>query len=192
MKYIKYFENWKDQGEANSDFEEKVLGFIKDFNWDIQNFIKKGNSIEDLLDPQKVRFKNYRDNIKVSFTFSHIKNGKRIYFYDITIPQHKTWDNAIIGDICESYLIEDNKCIGVCLYELQIRDIKEDLKYYVISDIGVVSKKRRKGYGRDIINHIEKLHPGYSYFDDTATTIKGDRFFHKVKGSPLVYKQNEY
>ena len=99
MKYIKYFENWKDQGEANSDFEEKVLGFIKDFNWDIQNFIKKGNSIEDLLDPQKVRFKNYRDNIKVSFIFSHIKNGKRIYFYDITIPQHKTWDNAIIGYI---------------------------------------------------------------------------------------------
>jgi len=174
MRYIEYFESWQDQGEKNTAFEREVLGLIKDFNWDIEEFIKKGNSIEDLLDTKKLHtFKN-----NASFNFSHIKNGKKIYFCDFNL-----------GDIFFCYLIENNKCIGVCVYKLDVRD---DMKYYVISDIGVVSTKRRKGYGRDIIEHIEELHPGYNYFDKTMTTIKGDRFFHKVKGSPLAYKENEY
>ena len=50
MRYIEYFESWQDQGEKNTAFEREVLGLIKDFNWDIEEFIKKGNSIEDLLD----------------------------------------------------------------------------------------------------------------------------------------------
>ena len=62
----------------------------------------------------------------------------------------------------------------------------------MIKDIFVLSSKRRRGYGKDILNHIEKIHPGYSYCDKTTTTVKGDRFFHKVKESPIFYPENKY
>ena len=200
-------ENWKGQGESDPEYEKDVLNYIKGFNSDLRY---ANVTIEDLQNREKlenflINYKRYslgnshRDHT-VSFNFSHIKNGRKIYFYDDTFfwkgTEHKR--NLQTGEIEEiknekeshtCYLIEDDKCIGVCKYELQIR---EGEKFYMIKDIFVLSSKRRSGYGKDILNHIEKIHPGYSYNDDTTTTVKGDRFFHKVKGSPIFYPENKY
>ena len=203
MKYIMLFENWKDQGESNPEFEKDVLHIIQDFNYYLRS---TGVSIEDLLDKEK--FENFLINCKtgwgqkrypslgnsrgeftVSFNFSHIKNGKKIYFYDETFFDVNRFEPDTIKEYHTCYLIEDDKCIGVCKYTL---DIREGKKIYIVSKIGVISSKRRKGYGTDILNHIEKLNPGYSYYDKTDTTIKGDRFFHKVRGSKLFYSENRY
>jgi hypothetical protein len=217
LKYLKSFkesigfhvieENWKDQGESNTEYEKDVLEYIKGFN----NDLKQANvTIEDLQNTEKLKdflinYKGYslgnshKGHI-VSFNFSHIKNGRKIYFYDDTSfwkgTEHKR--NPETGKIEQiknekeshtCYLIEDDKCIGICKYELQIREGK---KFYIIKDIVVISSKRRNGYATDILNHIEKIHPGYSYYDKTATTYKGDRFFHKVKGTPIFHPENKY
>ena len=207
MKHLKKFENWTDQGESNPEYERNVLEHIKGFNSDLRY---ANVTIEDLQNKEK--FKNFLINYKryslgnshrdhtVSFNFSHIKNGRKIYFYDDTLFWKGTERkrNLKTGEIEEiknekehhtCYLIEDDKCIGVCNYELQIR---EGEKFYMIKDIFILSSKRRSGYGKDILNHIEKIHPGYSYNDGTRTTVKGDRFFHKVKGSPIFYPENKY
>lgn len=207
MKHLKKFENWTDQGESDTEFERDVLEYIKGFNSDLRY---ANVTIEDLENREKlenflINYKRYslgnsHGNHTVSFNFSHIKNGRKIYFYDDTFfwkgTEHKR--NLQTGEIEKikyekeshtCYLIEDHKCIGVCQYGLEIREGK---KFYSISKIGVISSKRRKGYGTDILNHIEKIHPGYSYYDQTRTTLKGDRFFHKVKGSPIFHPENKY
>jgi GNAT superfamily N-acetyltransferase len=220
LKYLKSFkeslgfqnelqlieENWKGQGESDPEYEKDVLEYIKGFNSDL----KRANvTIEDLQNREKledflINYKRYSLGNShrchtVSFNFSHIKNGRKIYFYDDT-SFWKTTESKynLKGKIVQikneeeyhtCYLIEDDKCVGVCKYGLQIIEGK---KFYMIKDIFVLSSKRRKGYGTDILNHIEKIHPGYSYYDDTTTTIKGDRFFHKVKGSPIFHPENKY
>jgi len=104
----------------------------------------------------------------------------KIYFYDITYP-------GSYGEPFEIniHLIENGISIGYCDFHLSSY-------YYNINGIYIVKSKRRKGYASDILNHIEKLYPRLELDPYTHTTIQGDRFFHKVKGTKIDAEENKY